>query len=370
MARSIWTGFLTFGLVSVPVGLFPATEDKGFHFNQLQAGTSDRIRYRKVNERTGEEVGSDQIVRGYDLGGGEYVIVTSDELRDVAPGRSETIEIRDFVDLSEIDPIYFQRTYYLGPRGKGADHAYALLRQAMEETERVGIATFVMRDKEYLVAVRPTADVLALETMYWADEVRDAREELGQLPVDERFSERELDTAKRLVESLTVPFKPESYEDTYRARVDQLIEEKRAGRSVVTEAERPKANVVNLMEALQASLERARNRGTDGGGAGEGASGGAGDGRREGQGPGEGAARSAGPVSRDGSEAAERDDGEEGEDASSRAAEPGLAAMSKSDLLSRAAELDIEGRSKMTKEQLIDAVKAATSPKRRGRKAS
>lgn len=363
MARSIWTGFLTFGLVSVPVGLFPATEDRGVHFNQLQAGTSDRIRYRKVNERTGEEVDNSEIVRGYDLGGGEYVIVTSDELRDVAPGRSETIEIRDFVDLREIDPIYFQRTYYLGPRGKGADHAYALLRKAMADTDRVGIATFVMRDKEYLVAVRPTSDVLALETMYFADEVRSAREELDSLPTDEPFAERELDTARRLVESLTVPWEPQSYEDTYRARVQDLIEQKRAGRVVVTEGERPRANVVNLMEALQASLERARGRGSDAGSA-KAAEVADEDGEHASTGSG-------GPAGRASGESPAEDTSSAGSPGSSRrSADQGLAAMSKADLLARAGELGIEGRSKMTKDQLMDAVKAATSPKRRGRKAS
>jgi DNA end-binding protein Ku len=367
MARSIWTGFLTFGLVSVPVGLYPATEDHGVHFNQFQSGTSDRIRYRKVNERTGEEVESSDIVRGFDLGGGEYVIVSPDELRDIAPGRSETIEIRDFVDLAEIDPIYFQRTYYLGPRGKGADHAYALLRRAMAESERVGIATFVMREKEYLVAVRPMAEVLALETMYFADEVRVAREVLDSLPSDQQFPERELDTAKRLVESLTVPWKPESYEDTYRSRVEELIEQKRAGRVVVTESEPPKANVVNLMDALQASLERARSRAgaassgqpssADDGGASR--AGAPADGRGE-----EAGVSSTAHASQDGAAADEQDAKEQD------AKEQGLGAMSKADLLARAGELGVEGRSKMTKDQLIEAVKAATAPKGRGRKAS
>lgn len=368
MPRSIWTGFLTFGLVSVPVGLYPATEDRSVHFNQFQRGTSDRIRYRKVNERTGEEVETSDIVRGVDLGGGEYVILTPDELRDVAPGKSETIEIQDFVDLAEIDPIYFQRTYYLAPRGKGADHAYALLREAMAESRRVGIATFVMREKEYLVAVRPTESVLALETMYFADEVRDPREQLETLPQPETFPGRELETAKRLVESLTVPWGPDGYRDTYRERVEALIEQKRVGQTIVAvETERPRANVVNLMEALQASLERARKRDA---GDGERAGAAASEavvataaGEMEGEAPAEEGGEGSGPAG--GGPAGGRGGSPSGE-----GEDHGLAAMSKSDLLARAGELGVEGRSKMTKDQLIGAVKAATSPKRRGRKAS
>ncbi len=196
MARSIWSGFLSFGLVSVPVGLYPATADQTVHFNQLHKGTSHRIRYKKVDEVTGEEVPTADIVSGYDLGGGEYVVVTREELKEAAPGRSETIEISDFVGLGEIDPVHFRTTYYLAPRGKGADRAYALLRQAMDETGKVGIATMVLRDKEHLVAVRPGPDALILETMYFGDEIRTPSEELDTLPEDATFQGRELDVAK------------------------------------------------------------------------------------------------------------------------------------------------------------------------------
>ena len=249
MARSIWSGFLSFGLVNVPVGLYPATADQTIHFNQLHKGTSHRIRYKKVDEVTGDEVKTEDIVNGFPLGGGEYVVVTRDELKEAAPGKSETIEISDFVDLGEIDPVHFRQTYYLAPRGKGADRAYALLRQAMDETGKIGIATMVLRDKEHLVAVRPGDDVLILETMYFADEIRSPSEELETLPKDASFQGRELDVAKRLVESLTVPWAPEDYRNTYRARVEELIEHKREGQAVVFEAERPKSNVIDLMAA-------------------------------------------------------------------------------------------------------------------------
>ena len=155
MPRAIWTGSLSFGLVNVPVGLFSATDDKTVHFNQFQAGTSDRIRQKRVNERTGEEVEYADIVKGYDLGGGEYVIVSPEELESVEPGRSRTIEIRDFVDLDDIDPIHYKSTYYIGPQGEQAARPYALLHQAMASSNKVAIASLVLRTKEHLVAIRP-----------------------------------------------------------------------------------------------------------------------------------------------------------------------------------------------------------------------
>jgi DNA end-binding protein Ku len=331
MARSIWSGFLSFGLVSVPVGLYPATADQTVHFNQLHKGTSHRIRYKKVDEVTGEEVPTADIVSGYDLGGGEYVVVTRDELKEAAPGKSETIEISDFVDLDEIDPVFFRTTYYLAPRGKGADRAYALLRQAMDETGKVGIATMVLRDKEHLVAVRPGADVLILETMYFADEIRTPSEELDTLPEDATFRGRELDVAKKLVESLTVPWQPADFHNTYRARVMDLIDRKREGEAVVFEAERPKSNVVDLMAALEGSLAKMG----ESGGAAAGPSSGSGRGR---------AARQDAPAALD--------------------------SLSKADLLARAAELDIPGRSKMAKPELIEAITAAAAAQRRPRKIS
>jgi DNA end-binding protein Ku len=258
MARSIWSGFLTFGLVSVPVGLYSATADQTIHFHQLHRGTSNRIRYKKVDEASGEEVDNADIVNGYDVGGGEYVVVTREELKDVAPGRSETIEISDFVDLDQIDPVFFRSTYYLAPRGKGAERAYALLRQAMRETAKVGVATLILRDKEYLAAVRPGDEVLILETMYFADEIREPGEEFDTLQ-DATFDGRELEVAKQLVESLTVEWSPDAYHNSYRARVEDLIEQKREGQAVVFTEERPKSNVVDLTAALEASLAQAKD---------------------------------------------------------------------------------------------------------------
>jgi len=319
MARSIWTGALAFGLVNIPVGLYAATEDRTVHFNQFQKGTSDRIRYKRVNERTGDEVNYRDIVKGREVDDDTYVLLTDDELEAVEPGRTRTIDITDFVDLAEVDPIYFQRTYYLAPRGDGADRSYELLHQAMAATNRVGIATFVMRSKEYLVAVRPQQEVLALETMYFADEIRDAIEATGYEPSGQQAKPRELTIARQLIESMTTDWDPASYHDSYRERVEELIESKRAGEKIETAAPAPRASkVVDLTETLRRSVEEARGR------------------------------RTGGP--------------------SRSAAEPGpqdedLSAMTKTKLAALAAELEIPGRSKLTRDELETAVRQARHPR-------
>ena len=160
MARAMWTGVITFGLVSVPVGLYAATEEHAVRFHQLQRGTSDRIRNRRVNERTGEEVAGDDIVKGFEVGDGEYVVVEPDELDEIAPGRSRTIEISDFVELEEIESVYFDRTYYVAPRGGEYLKVYELLRAALAASGKVGIATLVMRGRQYLTALRTGGDHL------------------------------------------------------------------------------------------------------------------------------------------------------------------------------------------------------------------
>jgi len=201
MARAIWTGAINFGLVTVPVGLYSATEDHSVHFHQLERGTSDRIRYRRVNERTGREVEYADIVKARDVGGGEYVVIEQQELADIAPGRSRSIDITTFVDLDEIDPIFFQRTYWLAPTEEQYGRAYGLLRQALAKTNRAGIATFVMRGKEYLTAVRADEKLLALETLYFADEIRDPGTQFASLPDSGSGRGKELDMAAALIES-------------------------------------------------------------------------------------------------------------------------------------------------------------------------
>lgn len=256
MARTTWKGSLSFGLVNIPVGLYAATQDKSIHFNQFEEGTTDRIRYKKVNERTGEEVESGRIVKGVDLGGGEYVLLSDDQLAAAEPERSRSIEITDFVSLNEIDPVYFNTTYYLAPEGDAAAKAYGLLRQAMQESGKVAIATFVMRNKEYLVAIRPDADVLALETMYFFDEVRSPVKELPKLPGAGVATVQELKMAHLLISSMEGEWEPERYHDTHRQKIEALVEQKSQGMTIAVAKAPPATKVVDLMAALSASIER------------------------------------------------------------------------------------------------------------------
>jgi DNA end-binding protein Ku len=266
MARAIWSGVLSFGLVSVPVQLYSATEAHEPRFHQFQQGTPDRIRYQRVNERTGDEVEYSDIVKGADVGGGNYVMLEQKELDAVAPGRSRSMEIRTFVDLDEIDPIYFNKTYFLGPGNAETQKTYALLRDAMADSGKAAIASFVMRSKEYLAAVRADEDVLALETLFFADEIRDAGAEIDGLPGQVKLSQQELRMAAQLIESMSGPWNPEDYRDSYTDRVNELIEAKQEDKQYQPASEAPAAtNVVELTDALRASLDAVKKgRGQDG----------------------------------------------------------------------------------------------------------
>jgi len=263
MPRTVWKGALNFGLVNVPVGLYSATQDKTIHFNQFEEGTSDRIRYKKVNERTGEEVPSDRIVKGFDLGGGEYVHLTNDELDSAEAEKSKLIEITDFVDLEQIDPVYYRSTYYLAPEGEAANKAYALLRQVMRDAHKVAIGTLVMRNKEYPVAIRPDDEVLKLETMYFADEIRSPSADFPDLPGPDEVTDRELQMAGLLLQSMESDWDPEKYQDTHRQQVEAIIEAKRQGNEIVmgTESKPVSTNVVDLMEVLSASVDSVKAAG-------------------------------------------------------------------------------------------------------------
>jgi DNA end-binding protein Ku len=338
VARAIWTGSLSFGLVNIPVGLFSATEDKTVHFHQFERGTPSRIRYRRVNEDTGKEVDYKNIVKGADIGGGDYVLLTPEELEEVEPGRSRTIDIVDFVKAEEIDPIYYQKTYYIAPNDDGATRAYALLLKAMEKADRVGIATFVMRSKQYLTAIRPQSKVLTLETMYFADEVRDPRKELDRLPESKSAPKKDLDTAVSLIESMTTSWDPTNYRDNYRDRVNQLIKAKAKDEEIVTDQEPDdQEKVVDLVEALQASVERARSH-------------------------------KAGRSLQEPKKLSTRKKGE-GSGAKGRASSDGvsrddLKSLSKQELTDLAQELDISGRSRMSRDDLVSAITEAQSEAR------
>ncbi len=254
MPTAIWTGSISFGLVTVPVRLVSATRSQDVRFHQLEAETGARIRYRRVSEKTGEEVPNDQIVKGYELESGNYVVIEGDELAALKPKASRQIEIEDFVDLSEIDPVYFEQPYYLVP-DKDAAKAYRLLTQVMEDEGKVAVGRFVLRSKEALVAIRPVDGMLCLETMRYADEVLAPDRE--QIDAESEPSERELDMARQLVNTLAGEFDPEKYHDEYREEVLALIDRKAAGEEIVAPAapEEP-AKVLDLMAALEASLAR------------------------------------------------------------------------------------------------------------------
>ena len=258
MARSLWSGSISFGLVLVPVRLFSATSDKSIHFHQVDERSGARIRQKRVSADTGEEVPYEKIVKGFEVSPDRYVIITPEELETLDPKATRAIDIEDFVDLDQIDPVHYERPYYLVPE-KGASKAYKLLLDAMTESNKVAIARLVLRTKQYLAAIRPMGNVLCLETLLFADEVVPADALEGLPGPDTEVSDRELKMAQQLIESLSTDFEPEKYRDEYRDRVLALIEQKAEGAEIVAQpaVEEP-TKVVDLMAALEASLAAAK----------------------------------------------------------------------------------------------------------------
>lgn len=331
MARPIWSGVITFGLVTVPVQLFAAVEDHAVHFHQLQRGTGDRVRNRRVNERTGKRVDYEEIVKGYDVGDGEYVVVEPEELEEIAPGRSQVIEVSGFVDLEEVEPAFFSRTYYLAPRSDEYSKVYRLLRTALAESGKAGVATFVMHAREYLVALRAGDDALELHTLHWADEVRDPEGELPRLPGREPAGSKELDSARQLIDAMAVDWRPEDYEDSYEKKVRRLVDAKRDGKEVVAEQEPPQGtNVVDLEDALRRSVDQAGSR----------------------KGSGKGPQKESRPAGRSRRRTGSGADGGRG-----------LSELSKRDLYERATDQGIQGRTRMNRQQLIQALSGRRSGK-------
>jgi DNA end-binding protein Ku len=259
MPRSIWRGAISFGLVNVPVKLYSAVSKKTVRFNQLHEADGARIQQKRVCSKDGEEVPYEEIVKGFEISPERYVTVTSEELDALDPKKTRTIDIEDFVDLDEIDPLYYEHPYYLVP-DTGAAKAYQLLLEALRQTNKVAIARVVIRTKEYLTAIRPAGDVLTMETMLFADELIDPTQIEEAPDADVRATEREVDMARQLIESQATEFDPSRYRDEYRERVLELIEQKAEGREVATqpEPEEPTA-VPDLMAALEASLAAAGN---------------------------------------------------------------------------------------------------------------
>ena len=262
MARALWSGTLTFGLVTIPIKLYPAVQRRTVRFNQLDGEDHARIQQRRVNARTGEEVPYERLVKGYELTPDRYVVITPEELESLDPKRSRTIEIEDFVDVSQIDPILYDAPYYVAPAEGGAK-PYRLLLDAMAETNRVGIARMVLRTKEHVVALRATGPVLEMSTLLYADEVVDpAKIEELEAAAQVEPVKRELDVAKQLIGSLAAEFDPSRYKDEYRERILDLIERKAQGEQIeVPAAVETAANPVpDLMSALKASLDAAREK--------------------------------------------------------------------------------------------------------------
>jgi DNA end-binding protein Ku len=302
MPRAIWSGAISFGLVNVPVRMYSAIDEHKLQFHLLHSKDDSRIGYEKVCKKEGKPVPDSEIVKAFEYQKGEYVYLTDEDFDSAAANAEgfKTIDIRDFVPDDEIDPIYFERTYYLGPDG-GADKVYSLLRRAMEDSGLAGVAKYVMRDKQHLGCLRVRDDVITLERMYFADEIR---------PIDEikpkraKISKQELELARQLIDSFAGSFRPEQYKDTYRDALREIIERKRKGKDVHVEPVEPeREEVPDLMTALRESLKAGRSNGKR---------------RRD-----------------------------------------GLGSLSKDELYERAKQADIPGRSDMSKEELIEALEAA-----------
>jgi DNA end-binding protein Ku len=312
VARATWSGAISFGLVTVPVQLFTAVRPRTLRFRQLHAVTKAPVKQKRVDTTTGEEVAYSDLVKGYEVPGGGYVVVDPDELDELAPEASRLIDIRDFVEQADIDPVYYDRPYYLAPDGEAAAKPYRLLAEAMGRSGKVAIATFVMRNKEHLAAIRAEDGLLVLSTMHHADEVLDPAElDVAGALADVEVRDREVEMAERLIDSLLTGFDPACYPDEHRARVEEYLEAKARGQDVaVPEPERETGNVVDLVAALEQSLERAKGR----------------DDRRRAGGP---------PPA------------------------GGYASLSKQQLYELAQERDLPGRSSLTKDELVAALEAS-----------
>src|ERR687888_147003 len=254
--RPIWSGTISFGLVSVPVRMFSATESKELRFHFLDKRDLQPIGYDKVRRDTGEHVDSDDVIRGFEVEKGRFVPLEDEDLDRLDIELTKTIDICDFVDLEEIDPIYFRKAYYLTPQ-EGAEKPYRLLVRALDETGKVGIAKVVIRNKQHLAALRPWNGVLVLETMYYADEVRQPEQADGKV----RLQKPEVEMAKSLVENLSEPFKPEKYDDTYRKELLDLLRAKAKGVPLPEPEAEEEGEVVDLMAALRESVERTQKKG-------------------------------------------------------------------------------------------------------------
>ncbi|MEN2767234.1 Ku protein [Ornithinibacillus xuwenensis] len=256
--HTMWKGTISFGLVNIPVKMHAATENKDVSLRQLHKECKSPIKYEKVCPVCEKEVGNDDIVKAYEYAKNKFVVLDEDDLAELKKEQEDkAVEIVDFVKLEDIDPIYFEKSYYLSPN-EGGSKAYGLLRAALEETGKIGVAKMMIRSKEQLAVIRIYQNTLVVETIHYPDEVRDVKE-VPNVPEKVETAKKEIDTAKMLIEQLTTEFEPEKYKDDYRTALLELIEEKKNQDQTTTAKDKPKPdNVTDLMDALQASLERAK----------------------------------------------------------------------------------------------------------------
>lgn len=260
MARPVWTGVISFGLVSVPVKAYTAVRDKEIHFHQIEKGTGARIKYDKISAATGESVPDDEIVMGYELSPGRHVTFEREEIAALRPDSTKAVQVLDFVDLKAVDPVYFDKTYWLGPDGPAAKEPYDLLLTAMEERGRVAIGQVVMRNKGRLAAIRPMGGLLAMSTMRYAEEVV-GREDVPELPEDRsETDQRAVDLALQVVDTMTAEWEPDKYPNTYVEELREAIEKRSEGIVEEPSTEERPAAVIDLMEALRASVEEAKKK--------------------------------------------------------------------------------------------------------------
>jgi DNA end-binding protein Ku len=254
----MWKGTISFGLVNIPIKLHAATENKDIKLRSLHKKCHSPIRYEKVCPVCEEELDAKEIVKGYEIAKGKFVVLEEEELEELRKQTEEkAVEIMDFLDMREIDPVYFNRSYYMSPN-EGGVKAYGLLRKALTESEKVGLARIVMRSKEQLAVIRVYENTLLMETIHYPDEVRKASD-VPNVPQDDEVSKKEIETAILLIDQLTTSFEPEKYTDAYRSNLMALIESKRTGKKLVTaKVKEPENNVTDLMAALQASIDRAK----------------------------------------------------------------------------------------------------------------
>ncbi|MGN7178980.1 Ku protein [Paenibacillus sp. FSL R5-0490] len=256
--HTMWKGSISFGLVNIPIKLHSATEDKDIKLRNLHKECHSPIKYEKTCPVCEKEIKNEDIVKAYEYTKGKFVVLEDEDLEKLKQeNEDKAVEIMDFVNIQEIDPIYYNRTYYMSP-GDGGGKAYSLLRKALETSEKVGLAKIIIRSKEQLAVVRVYENTLVMETIHYPDEVRKAAD-VPNVPAEDKVTEKEIDTAIMLIDQLTTEFKPEKYNDDYRTALLELIEAKRTGKDIVTPVEKePAANVTDLMAALQASIDKTK----------------------------------------------------------------------------------------------------------------